>query len=124
MASTNPWQAMKSERRTHRVVKTLAPTDRGALALARRYGDALICVRHRTDAKGKFRHTTVELLVETTRIRARPIKMVMLRIEPHERDLQTVVRTAGGQWDSKQQMWKLPSRVASILNLRDRIAKT
>lgn len=115
---------MKTERRTHRVVKTLAPTDRGALALARRYGDALICVRHRTDAKGKFRHTTVELLVETTRIRAKPIKMVMLRIEPHERDVQSVVRAAGGLWDAKLQLWRLPSRVVSILNLRDRIAST
>lgn len=112
---------MPAERTTYRVVKTLSPTDRGALALAAHYGDALVCVRHRTDAKGKFRHTTVELLVETKPIQARSLKMVSIRTEPQERVLHALIRQAGGQWDSVGRLWRLPKRVASILSLRDRI---
>jgi hypothetical protein len=112
---------MKTERTTYRVVKTLAPTDRGAIELAQRYGDALVCVRHRTDAKGKVRHTTVELLVHSAPIKPRAVKIVLVRLEPHERALQSVVKAAGGVWDGSSRLWRLPSRVATILNLRDRV---
>lgn len=112
---------MKTERSTHRVIKTLTPSDRGAIQLARRYGDALVCVRHRTDAKGKVRHTTVELVVSSEPIRPRPAKMVYLQTQPHERALHSVIKTAGGSWDTKRQLWRLPSRVATILNLRNRV---
>jgi hypothetical protein len=114
---------MKTQRANHRVVKTLSPTDRGAIALAQQYGDALICVRHRTDAKGKFRHTTVELLVQTSPIRPRTVKIVGIKTEPHERSLHSVLRAAGGIWDAKARLWRLPRRVAGILNLRDRIVE-
>lgn len=111
------------ERTNYRVVKTLAPTDRGAIELARHYGDALICVRHRTDARGKFRHTTVELLVDTTPIRPRPVRWVWVRVEPGERTLLATVKAAGGIWDARERLWRLPSRVASILSLRQRIVR-
>jgi hypothetical protein len=114
---------MKTERSTHRVIKTLAPTDRGAIELARRYGDALICVRHRTDAKGKVRHTTVELLVSSEPIRSRAPRMVFIQTQPHEKPLHSVIKAAGGQWDGKRQLWRLPSRVATILNLRSRVVE-
>lgn len=114
---------MPTERRTHRVVKTLAPTNRGAITWTRHYGEALVCVRHRTDAKGKFRHTTVELLVETTPIRPRNQTMVQLRTGPHERELIAVIKTAGGKWDAKARLWTLPRRVAGILSLHDRIVQ-
>jgi hypothetical protein len=112
------------ERRNHRVIKTLAPDDRGALDYARRYGAALICVRHRADAKGKMRHVTVELLVQSTPIRPRSVGHVWLRLAPHERKLAAVVETAGGHRDERSGLWRLPSRVASILSLRDRIVGT
>lgn len=112
---------LKAERSQHRVIKTLAPTDRGALELARRYGDALVCVRHRTDSKGKVRHTTVELLISSEPIRPRSVKMVLVKTHPGERDLHGMIRAAGGVWDARQQLWRLPSRVATILNLRHRV---
>jgi len=112
------------ERRNHRVIKTLAPGDRGAVDYARRYGAALVCVRHRADAKGKVRHVTVELLVHSTPIRPRSIKHVWIRLAPHERALAAVVETAGGHLDKRRGLWRLPSRVASILSLRDRIVST
>ena len=114
-------QKTSTERSNHRVIKTLAPTDRGAIELAHRYGDALVCVRHRTDAKGKVRHTTIELLVSSEPIRSRSSRLVYLQTQPHERALHSVIRAAGGVWDAKQQLWHLPSRVATILNLRDRV---
>jgi len=112
---------MKAERTNYRVVKTLAPTDRGAIALAQQYGKSLVCVRYRTDAKGKIRHTTVELVVRSVPIKPRSFRMVLVKVEPHERLLHAVVKAAGGIWDAKGKLWRLPSRVASILNLRDRI---
>lgn len=115
---------MTAERSTYRVLKTLHPTDRGAIQLAQHYGDALVCVRHRTDAKGKVRHTTVELLVQSTPIKARAVKLVKIRLEPHERALRDVIKTAGGRWDPDTRLWQLPSRVASILNLRHRVVPT
>ena len=45
------------------VVKKLAPDQNGAKKLARRFGDALVCVRYRYDADTGIRYTTVELLV-------------------------------------------------------------
>ena len=112
---------MKLERANYRVMKTLLPQDRGALQWARHYGDALVCVRHRTDAKGKVRHTTVELLVQSMPIRPRSFKMVYVRLASHEHTLRDIVQTAGGRWDAKQRLWRLPSRVAGILSLRHRI---
>jgi hypothetical protein len=113
----------KTARTHHRVVKTLAPTDRGALGLARQYGDQLICVRYRADAMGKLRHTTVELLVQSSPIRPRTVKIVGIKTESHERELHTLIRTAGGNWDAKARLWRLPRRVARILSLLDRIVE-
>ena len=106
-----------------RVTKKLAPESRGALKLSRQYGDALVCVRHRTDDKGEVRYTTVELLVETTPIRARTENIVGVLIRPEEKSLQTVVRAAGAKWDFGARVWRLPRRIVGILKLTDRITE-
>lgn len=112
---------MKPKPAVYRVVKTLRPTDRGAIALAQRYGSALICVRHRTDTKGKLRHTTIELLIESTPIRHRTVKLVHVRTAQQELHLHAMIKTAGGVWDFKHRMWRLSRKVATLLNLNDRI---
>ena len=101
--------------------KKLSPESRGALKLARQFGDALICVRHRSDYKGEYRYTTVELLVRTTLTRPRTHNLAGVRIGPDEKPLQTVVRAAGGTWDYKSWVWQLQRRVVGILKLADRI---
>jgi hypothetical protein len=106
-----------------RVTKKLSSTSRGALKLAREFGDALVCVRHRTDAKGLYRYTTVELLVDKTEIQPRIDTLVGVRIAYNERSLQSVVRAAGATWDPKARLWRMPRRVAGILRLTDRIAE-
>lgn len=106
-----------------RVTKKLSPQSRGALKLARQFGDALVCVRHRSDDKGEYRYTTVELLVEKSPIRPRTDNLVGIRIGPAEKPLQTLVRAAGGTWDYKAKVWRLPRRVVGILKLADRITE-
>lgn len=49
--------------------------------------------------------------------------IIGVRIGPDEKSLQTVVRAAGGTWDYKAKVWRLPRRVAGILKLADRITE-
>ena len=104
-----------------RVTKKLAPTNRGAIKLAQEFGEALICVRHRTDSAAKYRYTTVELLVDKTPMQPRQAQLVSIRVNPKEYGLRTVVRAAGGTWDSSLGLWRLPKRVATVLRLTARI---
>ena len=110
-----------SEAASLRVVKKLAISSRGALTLARQFGETLVCVRHRVDAKGEFRYTTVELLVDKVPIRPRNEALVGVRIGPYERSLQTIVRAAGANWDHKTKLWRMPKRLVGILRLTARI---
>lgn len=110
-------------RERYRVAKTLAPEDRGARRYAERYGEALVCVRHRTDARGKVRHVTVELMVDSQPIRPRSVKVVALRIEPRHRALHAMVEAAGGRWDLRHGVWRLPRRVVGLLRLTDWIVE-
>lgn len=106
-----------------RVTKKISPASRGAIKLAQRFGAALVCVRHRLDDKGEFRYTTVELLVEKTAVVPRTDKIVGIRVGPSEKPLQTLVRAAGGAWDHKAKVWRLPRRVVGVLKLVDRITE-
>jgi hypothetical protein len=115
---------MQTHRRTARVVKTLAPDDRGAIELSKTYGDALICVRHRVDARGKVRLVTVELLVNRQLIQPRKRALLWVRTAPHEKALHALIQTAGGRWDGERRLWRLSSRTVSILNLRDRVVNS
>lgn len=106
-----------------RVTKKLSAETRGALKLAKQFGDALVCVRHRTDDRGEYRYTTVELLVERSKISSRTDKIVKVRIGSDELQLQRVVRAAGGTWDFGARLWRIPRRVAGILKLTGRITE-
>jgi len=105
-----------------RVIKKLDPSSRGAIKLAAQFGNSLLCVRHRVDENGKFRFTTVELLVGQAAIVVRSQKYVSVRLDWSEQALRQVVKKAGGRWDAKERVWRLPRRLASILRLTDRIA--
>jgi hypothetical protein len=106
-----------------RVVKKLAPSNRGAIKLAEQLGKTLICVRHRVDAKAKFRFTTVELLVGQAPIKVKSQRFVDVLIDWNELSLQQIVKAAGARWDGKAKVWRMPRRLAGILRLTDRIAK-
>ena len=72
-----------------RIVKRLSATQAGAIKLAQRYGEALVCVRYRHDAQGRLRYTTVELVVDQAPIAARADldQLVMVRLGVDEAEL-------------------------------------
>ena len=89
--------------------------------MAQTYGPDLVCVRYRMDGDGRTRHITVELLIASVPIQRRQPPMVSLKLGRHERDLRALILTAGGIWNAESQLWSLPRRLASILNLKSRI---
>ena len=117
-------QVAETEKVGHfRVVKKLAPTNRGAIKLREQFGETLICVRHRVDAKAKFRFTTVELLVSRAPIKVRSERMVEVKINWDEQSLREIVKEAGAKWDGSNRVWRMPRRLAGILRLTDRLDK-
>ncbi|MBL8340570.1 MAG: hypothetical protein JNL30_03795 [Rubrivivax sp.] len=104
-----------------RVTKKLAVNNRGAIKLAQQFGDALVCVRHRTDPEARYRYTTVELLVDKAEVQPRQVAMVDIRVHPREYALRSVVRAAGGTCHRSGGVWRLPKRVATVLRLTNRI---
>ena len=104
-----------------RVMKKLAPNQRGAVALTRLHGSALVCVRHRQDAVGAFRYTTVELLVACHAIAARNHHAVGLTIDFRDAELRAKLLKHGGHWDPNCKLWIVTRKVAAQLGLQSRI---
>jgi hypothetical protein len=112
---------VKNQATNFRVTKKLSPVQPGAIKLARRYGEQLVCVRHRVDPTGTTRITTVELVVDQAPIAIKPEQIVGVRIEYREGLLQSAVKAAGATWDKKAGVWRMPMKIARRLHLRDRI---
>ena len=106
-----------------RVLKKLSPNQPGAVKLTERYGDALVCVRHRTDTSGKFRYTTVELLVETTPVRSPMRRTVQIKIGLLEGQVRSAACLAGATWDTQTELWTISYQAAKVLNLLDRVVE-
>lgn len=101
------------------VLKKLGPDAPGAKRLAARYGEALVCVRYREDAATQRRYTTVELVVDW-----RPLPPpVMVRIDFEETELRLRVKAAGGLWDGKRKLWRVPVPVVRELKLSRRVVR-
>ncbi len=100
-----------------RVAKKYGPEQDGAKRFARRYGDQLVCVRHRLSEDGNVRHTTVELLVESTPVASRQRTIIALRLPPDSRTTRSLLLACGAQWDKKGRVWLVPHMVAKGLRL-------
>jgi len=109
-------------RATH-VIKTLAPGSPGAQKLALRYGADLVCVRHRVDAGGRQRITTVELVVDVSEIRSRgrAEPELALRLAMGEQALRASIQQAGGRWDAAARVWWLRRSQVLALGLKGRV---
>ncbi len=106
-----------------RVIKKLNPGSRGAKALTLRYGPELVCVRHRIDATGTRKLTTVELLVDERPIAHRPGPVVDVAVRVQELDVRQKLKSAGARWDPQGKVWRIRRATAVALGLRDRIVK-
>lgn len=106
-----------------RVARRIAPNQAGAKRFALRYGDQLVCVRHRLNAAGTTRFTTVELLVETTPVVPAGTRLVALRLGPGEKTTRSLLMACGAQWDKSKKVWFVARQVAQSLGLADRIVQ-
>jgi hypothetical protein len=105
-----------------RVAKTYAPGQDGAKRFARRYGDRLVCVRHRLSEDATMRHTTVELLVESTPVASRARTAIAVRIPHADKRMRALLLACGARWQPENRYWLVPHLVARNLRiLRHRV---
>jgi len=102
------------------VIKRMAPGASGTRRLAERFGESLVCVRYRENAAQGLRYTTVEIIVDQRHFNA-PEDLV--RVAYAETELRSKVKDAGGCWDSKLKLWRLPRSAVRTLGLADRVVK-
>ena len=111
---------------TARVRLHLKPGQKGTKQLLAPYGDRLICVRYRYDAKRKKRLKTVDLFVEERnwqppRPRFADDRIVGLRVAFTDLAVRDRVKQAGGIWNREQRLWQLRHDRAIALGLKSRI---
>lgn len=119
------------------------PGQRGTQKLVAHYGDRLLCVRYRYDAKAGKRYKTIELIIDETAWTPPPqhensyrpeIKVDQAEKQPvrrevgvkvffRENELREQVKAAGGRWAKSDKLWQLPYETAISLGLKHRIAK-
>ena len=88
------------------------PGQRGTKKRRTQYGDRLVCVRYRYDAKQKKRFKTVELIVEEIawEPKARRLAsdtLVRIQVALPEVEARRQVKHAGGRWDPARHVRKL-----------------
>ena len=91
----------------------LKPGQKGTKRLVEQYGEALLCVRYRYDAKAHRQYKTVEIIVSESEWTPPPAKypdgtLVPLKIGLNETSLQNQTRAVGGRWDKQRQVWLVP----------------
>ena len=90
---------------------SLRPGRPGTKELQERYGDRLVCVRHRYDEQNGRSFKTVELIVEETpwKLREHPNaeRIVRLRLERQETRLRYALKGAGGGSNPQKRVWEL-----------------
>lgn len=87
---------------------SLMPGQNGTKKLLATYGERLVCVRYRYDAKREVRHKTVELIVETT------------PWHPRARNARRVKRV-GGIWRPHHKLWEVDWKTVCAIGLKDRV---
>ena len=100
-----------------RVAKKYGPQQDGAKRFSRRYGEQLVCVRHRISEDGLSRFTTVEILAETTPIAPRQRTLIALQLPPGAKSTRSLLLACGAFWDAKARVWMIPHMVAKGLRL-------
>lgn len=102
----------------------LKPGQKGTRKLVELYGSRLVCVRYRYDEQRRKRFKTVELIVDESPWTPPPIKpdkLVAVRVELNEVELQRKVKLADGKWFPRDKVWYLRYDQAVALGLESRI---
>ena len=104
----------------------LKPGQRGTKLLLAQYGDRLVCVRYRYDARRRKRFKTVELIVaerewNPSAPRFTDDAPVGVRVDFAEVDLRQRVKQAGGKWNPDRKVWDLRYAAVTALKLEARI---
>lgn len=84
---------------------------------------AIDCVRYRYDEQRHKRFTTIEIIVEESNWSPPDPKIVGLRVEYKETELQRRVRQAGGKWNATKRLWEIHYDQAIALGLKHRIVR-
>jgi hypothetical protein len=115
----------KRERSGMRVMLTLRPGQRGTKALMDEYGERLIYVRYRYDAKARQRHKTVEIIIDSAEWTPphAPDEIVSLAIDWREGVTIAQIRLVGGRRGTAPDQWLLRYDLAVALGLADRIVE-
>ena len=108
---------------TLRVAKTMRPDERGAIKLARKFGQELVCVRYRLSADGAQRITTVELEIERVPIQKRDHPEVSVKIYASEVELREKAKAKGARYNAKTRLWRMQTNDATALGLGARLAR-
>lgn len=103
--------------RRSRVTKKLQPPQGGSLRWERRFGDALVCVRYRDDARSGIRYTTVELIVETRQVERQPNTLVLIPINAFNASKRQRAIELGAKWKRRDKAWLMTLDAAQRLDL-------
>jgi hypothetical protein len=114
--------------RTMRTRLHLKPGQKSTKQLFAQYGDRLVCVRYRYDARRKTRFKTVELIVaqrdwNPPAPRVADGALVGVRVGFAEVELRHRVKQAGGNWNPSRKAWELRHAHVLALKLEARIVK-
>jgi hypothetical protein len=109
-----------------RTSTTVHPGGRGARKFFAQYGDRLVCVRYRSDARQQKRFKTIELIVAEwpwtpPPPRRKADSLVLVKVAFPERELRQRIKDAGGVWDPDQHAWALRCEQVLALGLQARI---
>lgn len=104
---------------------TMKPGQNGTKRYLKKYGDKLICVRHRYDKYRQKRIITVELVVDEQEwdlgVMLPRGRQVFIRIGNGEAELCEQVKQAGGCWYAEKNAWRLSLNWVKALGLERRI---
>jgi hypothetical protein len=103
----------------------LKPGQKGSKRLMEHYGDALLCVRYRTDEKRGLHLKTVELIVGEKPLPGYQYwdgDMVNLVVVYGEASLRDRLKALGGRWNPAEKLWQIPfEAIRGNAELEDRI---
>ena len=111
-----------------KIGKKLKPGQPGTKKWLEKFEENLVCVRYRYDKNNNRKLTTVEIVVDQQDWKKNPQriprnKLMAIQVGFEEKNIQRLVRSAGGKWNRTKQVWELSYGEILDLGLKHRIVK-